>query len=94
MRRLLAMLAWLLAVAILGPLIFVVAIVLAGPHSSMLPSAIQRLVLISGWVVFLTGPVFVARWGVAPQRPRLLPTQAAGNSNASLTRSACSKCRC
>ena len=61
-RRLLAMLAWLLAVAILGPLIFFVAIVLAGPHSSMLPSAIQRLVIISGWVVFLTGPVFVARW--------------------------------
>jgi hypothetical protein len=56
-----AILAWLMAVAVLGPVMFVVAIVLAGPHSSMLPSAIQPAVLVIGWVVFLAGPVFIAR---------------------------------
>lgn len=61
MRWVLVILAWLGAVAVLGPVIFFVVILLAGPHSSMLPSAIQSLVLITGWVVFLAGPVLVAR---------------------------------
>lgn len=62
MRWLLAILAWLGAVAVMGPVIFFVVIVLAGPHSSMLPSAIQPAVLVIGWVVFLVCPVFVARF--------------------------------
>jgi hypothetical protein len=61
MRWVLVILAWLVAVAVLGPVIFFVAIVIAGPHSSMLPSAIQPAVLVIGWLVFLAGPVFVAR---------------------------------
>ena len=61
MRWVLVILAWLVAVAVLGPVILWVVIVLAGPHSSMLPSAIQPAVLVIGWVVFFAGPVFVAR---------------------------------
>ncbi len=56
MRWVLVILAWLVAVAVLGPVIFFVVIVLAGPHSSMLPSAIQPAVLVIGWVVFLRAP--------------------------------------
>ena len=61
MRWVLVILAWLVAVAVLGPVLLFVVIVLAGPHSSMLPSVIQPAVLVIGWVVFLAGPVFVAR---------------------------------
>lgn len=61
MRWVLVILAWLVSAAVLGPVMFLVAIVLAGPHSSLLPSAIQPAVLVVGWVVFLAGPVFIAR---------------------------------
>ena len=60
-RWLLAILAWLLAVAVLGPVIFFVVILLAGPHSSMLSSVLQPVVLVIGWGVFLAGPVWAAR---------------------------------
>lgn len=62
MRWFFAILAWLLSVVILGAVIFVAVLVLAGPHSSMLPSAIQPVVLLLGWAIFLAAPVFVARW--------------------------------
>lgn len=39
---------------------FVIAIVLAGPHSSMLPSPAQPVVLLIAWAVFLVGPLIVA----------------------------------
>ena len=61
MRWVLVILAWLVAAAVLGPVIFFVVIFLAGPHSSILPSAIQPLVLITGLVVFFAVPVLVAR---------------------------------
>lgn len=61
MRWFVAILAWLLSVAVLGPVMFFVAIVLAGPHSSMLPSFLQSVVLLFGWAVFLAAPVWVAR---------------------------------
>ena len=61
MRWVLAMLAWLVATAVLGPVSFFVVILVAGPHSSMLPSTIQPLVLITGLVVFFAVPVLVAR---------------------------------
>ena len=61
MRWLLAFLAWLISAAVLAPVCFLVTMVLAGPHSSVLPSAIQPIVLLIGWIVFLVGPVWVAR---------------------------------
>lgn len=60
-RWVLVIVAWLVSAAVLGPVIFFVVILLAGPHSSMLPSVIQPAVLVIGWVVFLAGPVFIAR---------------------------------
>jgi len=62
MRLILTGLAWLIAVAVLAPICFFGAIILAGPHSSMLPSVIQPAVLLFFWIVFLAGPVLFARW--------------------------------
>ena len=58
---LLTLLAWLLAVLILAPVCFFLVILLAGPHSSMLPAFLQPVVLLLGCIVFLLGPVWVAR---------------------------------
>ena len=55
-------LAWIASVAVLAPICFFAAIVLAGPHSSVLPSIIQPGVLALCWIVFLAGPVLIARW--------------------------------
>ncbi|HKY19755.1 MAG TPA: hypothetical protein VJM31_00935 [Vicinamibacterales bacterium] len=60
-RWLLTFLAWLASVAVLAPICFFAVIFLAGPHSSLLPSAIQSVVLIVGWVAFLAVPILVAR---------------------------------
>ena len=61
MRWLLALLAWLGSLVLLAPLCFVAAVVLAGPHSSILPSFLQPLVLVLGWAIVLVVPVVVAR---------------------------------
>lgn len=61
MRVLLTVIGWLVATAILVPVCFFAAIVLAGPHSSVLPSFIQPAVLFIGWVVVLAGPILIAR---------------------------------
>ena len=71
MRWLLAFLAWVLSAVIVGPIMFVFVMILAGPHSSVLPSALQPLVLAAGWLVFLGAPVWVARqvWIRRAHRP-------------------------
>jgi hypothetical protein len=61
MRVLLTVITWLVATAILVPLCFFAAIVLAGPHSSVLPSVIQPAVPLLAWVVVLAGPILIAR---------------------------------
>lgn len=62
MRRwLLTALAWLVATAVLRPICFFTAIVLAGPHSGMLPRMLEPPVLIACWVVLLAAPVRIAR---------------------------------
>lgn len=53
--------AWLVATAILVPVCFFAAIVLAGPHSSVLPSFIQPAVVLLAWVAVLAGPILIAR---------------------------------
>ena len=60
-RVLIAFIAWTAAVVVIGPVCFFVTLVLAGPHSSMLPSAVQPAVLVLGWVVFLAAPILAAR---------------------------------
>ena len=61
MRALLTLIAWVVATAILAPVCFFAVIVLAGPHSSMLPSVVQPGVLLLGWLVFLIVPILIAR---------------------------------
>ena len=61
MRWLLTLLTWVITVAVLAPVCFIVTMVLAGPHSSILPSSLQPLVLALGWMAFLVGPVLAAR---------------------------------
>ena len=52
MRWLLTLLVWVITVAVLAPVCFIVTMVLAGPHSSILPSWLQPLVLALGWIAF------------------------------------------
>ncbi|HET9270241.1 MAG TPA: hypothetical protein VFO31_18825 [Vicinamibacterales bacterium] len=60
-RVLIAFIAWSGAFAVLSPIVFFVTVLLAGPHSSMLPSAVQPAVWLLGWAAVLLVPVLVAR---------------------------------
>ena len=57
----LTLLAWLLAAVVLAPACFFMTMLVAGPHSSLLPSFLQPIALLLGWLLFLVGPVWVAR---------------------------------
>lgn len=62
-------LAWPASVAMLALARVFAAMMLAGPHRSVLPSVVQPGVFVMCWIVFRVGPVFVARavWrGLAP----------------------------
>jgi hypothetical protein len=61
MRWLYALLAWLVSTVVLAPVCFFVTILLAGPHSSMLPGAVQPVVFLLGWVTLLIAPLAIAR---------------------------------
>jgi hypothetical protein len=61
MRWLLALLAWTLSSAVLAPVLFFAVLVVAGPHSSVLPSVLQPVALLLGWAVLLGVPIWVAR---------------------------------
>jgi len=60
-RVLITFIAWSGALAVLSPIVFFVMVLLAGPHSSMLPSAVQPAVWLLGWAAVLLVPVLVAR---------------------------------
>jgi hypothetical protein len=81
MRWTFTVLAWIIATAVIVPIGFVLAIVLAGPHSSLLPSVLQPVVAVLCWALVLVGPVLVARavWHRAGQRTR----RVAGSSETS-----------
>ena len=61
MRWTLAAVVWIVTAAVLAPVCFFAVIILAGPHSSMLPSIVQPAVLLTGWLIFLVTPVLLAR---------------------------------
>lgn len=61
MRYVLTAAAFLLALALVAVVAFVAVIVLAGPHSDMLPQWLQVVVFILGWVAVLGVPGYVAR---------------------------------
>ena len=60
-RVLIAFIAWSAALAVLSPIVFFATVLLAGPHSSMLPAAAQPAVWLLGWAAVLLAPVLVAR---------------------------------
>ncbi|WP_448506038.1 hypothetical protein [Immundisolibacter sp.] len=62
---------YLAALAVVGALALVVVIVLAGPHSDVLPGAAQGVVVIVGWQAVLVIPAMAARlvWRRAGKRP-------------------------
>ena len=53
--------AFLLALVVVGAVALVAVVVLAGPHSDMLPQWLQVVVFILGWVAVLGVPGYVAR---------------------------------
>jgi hypothetical protein len=54
-------LAFFAALLVIGVAAFVMVIVLAGPHSDMLPQSLQVMAAIAGWLAVLVLPVLVAR---------------------------------
>jgi len=60
-RWLLTLCAWLVSLAVLAPLCFAGVLLLAGPHSSILPSPLHIPVLILGWSILLIVPLMVAK---------------------------------
>jgi uncharacterized membrane protein len=60
-RWLLTSLTWLVATVVLLPICFFTAIVLAGPHSGMLPRLLEPPVFVACWLVLLVVPVLAAR---------------------------------
>ena len=54
-------LAWLGATILTVPILAAVVLVLAGPHSSLLPAPLQGAVLVLGWLGALVIPVAIAR---------------------------------
>ena len=61
MPLILALVVWAASAAVLAPILFFGAIILAGPHSSMLPSIVQPAVLGLCWLLFVIAPVWAAR---------------------------------
>lgn len=66
MRYLLAVLVYLVSLAVVAALALLIAIVLAGPHAGLLPEWAEILVLAMGWTTVIALPVWTAhrfyRW--------------------------------
>jgi hypothetical protein len=61
MRVLLTALAYVVVLAMVAAVAFFVVILLAGPHSDLLPGALQAVVILLGWVSVLALPMLAAR---------------------------------
>jgi len=57
---LVAALTWVVAIPIVAAILFLPVMILAGPHSSALPSAIQPAVLLLGWISVVAVPSWLA----------------------------------
>lgn len=58
---LIAVVVWVVSAAALAPVCFFATMLLAGPHSSILPGLLQPVVLLLGWLAFLVVPLWIAR---------------------------------
>ena len=54
---------YLLSLVVVAAIVFVVVIVLAGPHAGIFPAAIEVVVLALGWMAVLVAPA-LAGWKV------------------------------
>lgn len=60
-KWLLTLLAFVGTLVVTAAIAFVVVIVFAGPHSDLLPSFLQPVVFIAGWLAVLGVPFIAAR---------------------------------
>jgi hypothetical protein len=61
-RVALTVLAVVLSLCVTAVVMFFAVLILAGPHGSTVPSALQPAVLVVGWLVVVAVPLAVARW--------------------------------
>lgn len=61
MRLLATAFTYLLVFGVVSVVAFFAVIILAGPHSGLLPAWMETVVLIAGWVAVLVLPVLGAR---------------------------------
>ena len=61
MRVVVTAAAYLVSVAVFAPALFFIVILLAGPHSSMLPSMVQPAVVLVALAMLVTVPALIAR---------------------------------
>lgn len=61
MRVVIVLLVWLATTALVVPAMFFAGMILAGPHSSVLPEWLQPGALLLCWVLVVLVPAFVAR---------------------------------
>lgn len=63
MKVLVTAITYLISLAVVAVITFIVVLVLAGPHAGLLPGWMETVVLIIGWLVVLFLPAYLA-WGV------------------------------
>lgn len=61
MRIIATIVTYLLSLVVIGALTIFIVLVVAGPHSGLLPHWLESVVLGLGWLVILMAPAFVAR---------------------------------
>ncbi|MFZ5570491.1 MAG: hypothetical protein ACOZF0_08800 [Thermodesulfobacteriota bacterium] len=60
MKIIVTIAAYLLSLAVIAAAAFFVVLILAGPHSGLLPSWLEPVVLGIGWLVVLVLPIWIA----------------------------------
>jgi len=60
-RYLLGVITYAVSLVAVAALAFLVVIVLAGPHSGLMPGWLEAVVLVLGWLTVLVAPVWITR---------------------------------
>jgi hypothetical protein len=61
MRVFWTIVAYVLSLCIVAPVVFLIVLLLAGPHAGLLPEFFKAIILVAGWVSVLLLPSWVAR---------------------------------
>lgn len=62
MRILVSLFAYIVALALVAAVSFIIVILVAGPHAGLLPHWLEAVVLGLGWLAVLLLPLLVLRW--------------------------------